>query len=84
MPCVHRIPRPTFRDDREAPLSWARDSAGFAIDSDFPQYRAPATDWHDGQFAHAMHDKFSLGLSGKSVIAAQRLWGHAMSRNPFV
>jgi len=34
----------------------------------FRQSRRPATDWHDGQFAHNVHAQFSLGLSGKSVI----------------
>src|SRR5258707_539777 len=29
---VHRIPRPTFRDDREAPLVWARDGGGSSAD----------------------------------------------------
>jgi hypothetical protein len=35
----------------------------------FLQSRSHATEWHDGQFAHDTHAPFSLGLSGKSVIA---------------
>jgi len=27
-----------------------------------------AADWHDGQFSHDMHARFSLGVSGKSVL----------------
>jgi hypothetical protein len=29
----------------------------------FRQRRAPAADWHDGQFAHDTHARFSLCLS---------------------
>jgi hypothetical protein len=36
----------------------------------FQQCRRPAANWHDGQFAHDTHAPISLGLSGKSVIAA--------------
>jgi hypothetical protein len=37
----------------------------------FLQFRRPATDWHDGQFAHDAHAQSCIGLSGKSVIAAK-------------
>jgi hypothetical protein len=45
----------------------------------FRQRRAHAADWHDGQFAHDTHARFSLCLSGKSVcphaFASHRLDG---------
>jgi len=45
----HRIPLPTFVTIAIRPSAWRRDGAGFDIYSDFPQWRRPATDWHDGQ-----------------------------------
>ena len=36
--CVHRIPRPTCRDDGDTPLRWARD--GVAYNSDFQKWQA--------------------------------------------
>jgi hypothetical protein len=60
-------PAPNTRDDREAPLSRARDGRNVRLIWPFRQSRRPAPDWHDGQFAHDGHAQFSLGMSGKSV-----------------
>ena len=64
-------PAPNTRDDREAPLSRARDGADHGSDLGFKSSEFPkiiiATDWHDGRFAPDKHAQFSLGLSGKSV-----------------
>src|SRR5262249_9658028 len=67
---VHRIP-PRVRDDREPPLLPRRDARIMLVIWDFQQWLGGAADWHDGQFAHDTHAPISLGLSGKSVIAAR-------------
>jgi hypothetical protein len=40
---VHRIPRPTFRDDREAPLVWAQ--AGGTSATDLPDVSRAISDF---------------------------------------
>ena len=60
-------PASNTRDDREAPLSRARDGTDDGHDSGFQQWCEPAADWHDGQFSHDAYAQVSLGLSGKSV-----------------
>jgi hypothetical protein len=63
---VHRIPRPALVTIAKRP-SRARDGHNVRLIWPFLQSRRPATDWHDGQFAHDGYAQFSLGLSGKSV-----------------
>jgi hypothetical protein len=48
-------PAPNVRDDREAPLLWGQDARMIVLIWGFRQCRAPAADWHDGQFAHNAH-----------------------------
>ena len=42
-------------DDREAPLLWRRDARMIVVICPTTQRQAPATDWHDGQFAHGAY-----------------------------
>src|SRR6201991_2795131 len=45
-------PAAYVRDDREAPIMWQRDGRSIVLICPTAQRESPATDWHDGQFAH--------------------------------
>jgi len=65
---VHRIPRPTFRDDGEAPLLSGAGRGDMPLIWGFEQRRRPAADWHDGQIAHNAHAHIARRAS--SILAA--------------
>jgi hypothetical protein len=53
----HRIPRPTFGDDRETPLCRrARDARKTAFDLPDATSARPAARWHDGQITWTTQD----------------------------
>src|ERR1700759_2269332 len=59
-------PAAYVRDDREAPLMWQRDARSIVLICPTAQRESPATDWHDGQFAHGCDAHDSLHPSFRS------------------
>src|SRR6201989_3414246 len=56
-------PAAYVRDDREAPLMWQRDGRSIVLICPTAQRESPATDCHDGQFAHGCDARDSLSPS---------------------
>jgi hypothetical protein len=63
--CVHRIPCPTSVTIASRPSCGHETGESIVVICPTTQCRRPATDWHDGQFAHGVHVG-ALGHAGSA------------------
>src|SRR5438094_1218687 len=83
--CVHRIPRPTCRDDGDTPLWWARD--GDVYTSDFQKWQAKFLRGrldNPNQLEIAQEIRFCAQRILRSIMGIRRLRHHriAQTRSP--
>jgi hypothetical protein len=73
---VHRIPRPTFCDDRETPLYRGGTREQVPVICPTSQAKIPATQWHDGQisllFLMVRSASRPSRLSGSEAVSERR------------